>query len=196
MKIFCINMKGATERRQHCESHFAARGLDVSFVTGFPARQCSIRHVVSSFTLGMVGCYITHERLLEEIARNDYGPTLIMEDDVHLSQGFADFIGSFEAPCDWDIAFIGWYGKGGQLTEPIDDTWCRLIEGRGHAWGAHCYMINGKKGAENILEILHPMQLEVDVQITTAMKRGQIKGLLMKSVLAHQGGFATQVQGV
>lgn len=201
MKLFCINMREAADRRQHCESHFAAcglaaRGLDVTFVEGFPARLCSIRHVNKNFSLGMVGCYITHERLIEEIARNDYGLTVIMEDDVQLAEGFADFIKDFQAPCDWDVAFIGWYNGDHQPTEPIDDTWERLIDGQGFAWGLHCYIVNGRKGAENILSILHPMWLQIDVQITSAIKHGKLQGLMLRRPLAHQGGFKTQVQGV
>lgn len=196
MKLFCINMREATDRRQHCEKHFAERGLDVTYVEGFPARLCSIRHVVKTFSMGMVGCYITHERLIEEIARYDHGVTLIMEDDVHLAEGFADFLGNLQMPCDWDLAFIGWYLSGEQPRVPIDEVWEKPVDGTGHAWGTHCYMINGRKGAENILRILHPMKLQVDVQMTTAMKRGELKGLLMRHPMAHQGGFATQVQGV
>jgi len=194
MKLFCINMRGASERRAHCERHFAERGVSVAFIEGFPARQCSVRHVAKGFTMGMVGCYITHERLMEEIVRNGYGVTIILEDDVMLAEGFADFIAGIHIPHDWDVAFIGWGSIDGQKLKAIDTTWTVPLAGPGRVWGTHCYMVNGKKGAENILKVLHPMTDQVDLMMTQAMKCGKLKGLLLSRPLAVQAGFVSQVQ--
>jgi glycosyl transferase family 25 len=195
MKFFCINIKSAVDRKVHCITEFEREQIDVQFVSGFPAKLSSVRHVATTLSMGMVGCFISHERLLEEISRNDYNNTVIFEDDVKLNNGFKLKLENVlqTLPSDFDIAFLGWYKKGllNSLV-PVNNDWFTV--GSAHVWGTHAYLIKNGESAAKILDTLHPIRNQVDLQILEDMRNGKINGYLLKTPICHQGGFQTQVQ--
>ncbi len=99
-------MKHAHERRQHCDKQFADAGIQVQDVNGFNGKRLGLAHPV--LIRGKIGCFLSFLKLYEEIARNDYGTTVIFEDDVVLHHHFKNKLERAlpVLPEDWDMAFI------------------------------------------------------------------------------------------
>jgi GR25 family glycosyltransferase involved in LPS biosynthesis len=178
MKSFCINLKGARERRHHSEREFAREGIEVTFVRGIDARQSRLSHDESWITPGHIGCTLSHIMLAEQVRHGDYGVTVIFEDDPVLEPGFKDLLTQKlnTLPYDWDIAMISWFADGSRYDlidkEIINDDWFRLKGG--NVWGTCCYAIKGRKGAERLLDCISPITSHVDRMFHESAKAGKL----------------------
>jgi GR25 family glycosyltransferase involved in LPS biosynthesis len=147
-KIFCINMKHRTDRREYSQKLFEKLGLIVDFIPAYNGRQLQIPELGTmpnghGFNLGGVGCSLTHMHILRMAKYLKLPNFLILEDDVVFSD---DFIERFTQtsnyiPADWGVLYLGanhmhW------PAEPVNDHWgrCRYSLGAyACAVRAHCY---------------------------------------------------------
>ena len=95
--IFVINLQRDTERRRHMAELLDGLGLEPEFVTAVDGgalsnreraacdRARSLRVYGREMTNNEVGCYLSHFRLYERIARDGIPISLILEDDVRIS---------------------------------------------------------------------------------------------------------------
>ena len=199
MTFFCLNIDSATERRAHCAEQFAKASIDVQFVSALDTRMNHLRHTDPSYRIGQLGCYLSHLRLMEEVRRYDYSPAVIMEDDISLCDDFRTRLDAamLTLPEDWEVAFIGWWPEYHDhtriTTEAVNADWMRATGGA--LWGTHCYMINGRKGAERLMQIMQPITAHVDDHLYAQMMQGKIKGYLITEPLADQSQrFPSQTQ--
>ena len=119
---------------------------------------------------GVVGCWLSHKRLLEHLATLDvpeYYGHLIVEDDVEFPSDFLKPGDEWHAvyktiPTDWDIVYFG-------LTEPLGKPIAprvlraRTAHGDGN-WGTHAYMVRHSSIKTKILPWLSHMVDAIDEQ--------------------------------
>ena len=97
-------------------------------------------------TRGMVGCYLSHLKVLEMIQASNKPYGLVLEDDAMfpkdiLDKNIKDVQESI--PEDWDVILLGRW----PLKEAIEKNYVRVRK----FWGTHGYLVN-KKGAKKIIE--------------------------------------------
>lgn len=184
-------MAKSADRRASAEKQFKSNNLDVEFVQAFDAKTKGVKHSSKSvFTEGMIGCHISHERLIEEISRRtDIDIAVIFEDDIKIESWSFD---PLSIPDDWDIAFLSWYSSGKFRTESVNENWLSLHEG--WPWGFHNYAIK-QKSAKKILDVISVIDGQVDVEVIKGSKEGKIKAYYAKKLHSQQIGiFETTVQ--
>lgn len=187
---FCINMKEATDRREHCEEQFAKAGVDAIFVRGFPGRASKLRHEQDWITCQLGAC-ISHYVVVEEI-RHIFShvlageesirhPMLVLEDDVILSDNFIEqYIKALESlPDDWDVAALAWFkGTEGTKLEDVNSHWQKFVSG--DVWGQAAYIVNGAKGAAKILDCIVPIRSHIDRMFWECCRDGLMTGYFLK----------------
>jgi GR25 family glycosyltransferase involved in LPS biosynthesis len=183
---FCINMKGADVRRQHCAAQFDKAGIEVAFVRGFDGRASHLRHE-SHWISNQVGVCISHISVVEEIRHRGLGICLVFEDDIILG---ADFIPRLQnamesLPADWDIACLSWFrGKSKPVVEPVSAAWGALVYG--DIWGCACYLVNGTRGAEAVYDCLVPIRSHIDRMFWECCRDGYLKGYFITDQFVKQ----------
>lgn len=178
MKVFCINMKDATDRRAHCEEQFAKAGLTATFVRGFEGRASKLRHE-QDWISQQVGVCISHYMVNEEIKHSKINePVLVFEDDILLKENFRIELGNAikRLPFDWHIAALSWFvGEGySAQTHHLSDVWCEFISG--DIWGCGAYLVNGYKGAEAVLNCITPIRSHIDRMLWECCRDGLMNG--------------------
>src|SRR5262245_35182096 len=98
MKIFCINLERATERRRFMEEQFSNFNLDVEFIKAVDGRELSdedFRHVTDEnavraspywLTPGAIGCALSHRLVYEKMMKAGIAHAMVLEDDVILKK--------------------------------------------------------------------------------------------------------------
>jgi len=193
MRFFCINMKHASERRAHCEMQFEANGLEVTFIRAFDGRGSKLHHE-EEWVSCQIGASISHIMAVEEIRHNGYGPTVIFEDDVVLETGFSQKLDTAfrTLPAGWDVAALSWFPSGdGAEFEQVDEHWQKFKAG--DVWGQDCYIVNGAKGAEAVLDCITPIRSHIDRMFWESCRDGLLEGYFIKKQFVKQsGGFPSQ----
>jgi len=196
MRFFCLNLKDSTLRRASAEAEFEREGVPIEFVIAYPAAQSGIVAPTKMFTSGMIGCAISHERLLEEAVRNKYGPFIIFEDDIQLQSNFMNRLKSAmdSLPEQWDMAFLGWYCS--DSREWKEDRGWYVSPTTGFSAGFLCYAVNGAESAARVHSLMHPLRTQIDLQIMEAGRAGKlnIHYAVDKLAFTNLACFPTTVQ--
>lgn len=114
--IFVISLARATERREQVAREFAAVGLGYEIFDGVDGKaeeaellgQTDLdawhRNMGAPISAGHMGCYASHVRLWEQIARDGPEIALICEDDVTFTADFPDALAAALTVADrWDV---------------------------------------------------------------------------------------------
>jgi GR25 family glycosyltransferase involved in LPS biosynthesis len=110
------------------------------------------KHNNFNYRSGIVGCALSHMLVWETITN----PTLILEDDVILSDGFTNALSKLNLAFDWDVIFLGYSQKLG-LT--LDDKGFQLLKvdvqgaRRISLGGTFGYLVS-PKGAKRLLDYM------------------------------------------
>jgi len=124
---------------------------------------------------GVVGCWLSHKRLLEHLATLDvpeYYGHLIVEDDVEFPTDFLKPGDEWHAvyktiPTNWDMVYFG-------LTEPQGKPIAKRVlrartaHGDGN-WGTHAYMVRHSSIKTKILPWLSFMTDAIDEQYNSKL---------------------------
>lgn len=124
---------------------------------------------------GVVGCWLSHKRLLTHLASLDVPGThghLVVEDDVMFPTDFLETTDEWHKvythiPTDWDIVYLG-------LSSPIGSVVAnRVLRGRTPTpgetgnWGTHAYIVKHSSLQSKILPQLTFMTDAIDEQYST-----------------------------
>jgi GR25 family glycosyltransferase involved in LPS biosynthesis len=122
---------------------------------------------------GAVGCWLSHKRLLQQLAnidrQSDYGH-LILEDDVQIPE---DFLSGHDTwakiskniPVDWDMVYLGLYPTA--TGTPIADNIVKLQPLGDAQWGTHAYLVKHGSIKTKILPALRFMTAAIDDQYSS-----------------------------
>ena len=98
MKIYIINLDSATERKQFQKNQFKKLGLDYEFFNAVgiddideKSYQKHVNDWKRPLNITEIACYYSHRYLWQQIIQSNK-PTLILEDDVILSNKIADLL--------------------------------------------------------------------------------------------------------
>lgn len=131
-----------------------------------------------NLTRGQVGCYDSHVRLWNHIAKHHNGPVLILEDDAalfynqQLAQRFKYIFDTLQKKSiNWDCIYFGHYGfseKGPSLAPGIHIC---------NEWhGLFCYLIKPST-AKILAQNAWPMREPVDVYVGKFIRSRQLRFL-------------------
>jgi hypothetical protein len=166
-KIYCLNLLRRTDRREYVEELLQELQIeDVEFFPAVDGKEKGLTHYDKRITPGMVGCYESHKRILEDAILHEYESILILEDDILPAPGILDLLpAAIECiPEDWEFAYLGCTEYGGidSYLKKINEFWviprC--------AWGTQAYMIRGREPIRKIYEMINkPQERQIDEEL-------------------------------
>ncbi len=121
--------------------------------------------------LGTVGCWLSHKRLLQHLARipvAEYAGHLIVEDDVAFPPDFLELGDRWHTyfhriPTDWDMVYFGLTNPQGEEISPGILKLKSLPLGGGN-WGTHAYLVRHGSIQTKLLPALRWMSDAIDEQ--------------------------------
>lgn len=135
MKCYLINLDRSTDRLAYMAAQLSRVGLEylrVPAVDGRSLTPSELRALVTindrwkaPLTPSEVGCFLSHRRCLEEIAKSSDQYAMVVEDDIEFAQDTADFIREIDClPSNADLVKFETNGKKVLIDAPtqIADT--------------------------------------------------------------------------
>ena len=182
-KIYVINLEHRKDRWEKIQEQFAKNDISMTnvikwkAVNGKDLSNDQLYHYTSKLcyyfcNAGIVGCFLSHLSIWQDVVKNKYNKVLILEDDVQFTYNIKQLNTLIKStPKDWDINFLGSYGSSidpnvctftttsNKLVAPniIDPCWIT---------GAHAYMIN-YNSAKKLVNILPKVYYHVDFCMTS-----------------------------
>jgi hypothetical protein len=148
-KIYCINLKDRTEKRQFMANQFKKFNMKVSFFN-------AIRH-----KKGYIGCLLSHLEIIKMAKKNKYSKVLVLEDDCLFTKNVS--LDPQKFPKYWNLLYLG--GNVKKVLEPNlknttdfnDKQWVRMSCHTTHAYiiNSNCY--------DKVIKDLEVYKKEVDV---------------------------------
>lgn len=141
-------------------------------------------------TRGMVGCYLSHLKVLEMIKSSSKPYGLVLEDDASFPEDvYTKHIKNalLTMPEDWDVILLGRW----PLEEMNEKTYVKVNK----FWGTHGYLVN-RQGAEKIIK--HggaPIDDQIDGAMGALARQGVLKIYApYRNVIRVNTGLQSQVQ--
>lgn len=193
MKAYIILNKNNNERANNVnnliQSHKLEKDFDLKIFDAIMGKNYPIKP--SWGTLGMIGCWLSHQQIWQELIRNnEQDPVLIIEDDFKIGPiGFRAVMNTAlkEVDEDWDFIMLGYFAENSKL--PISNSLCIASEFS----GTHFYLINPKNLKKKI-HLFDKMTTQIDWKIKELMNMGELNVYLTNTNLSSQSGFITTVQ--
>ena len=148
-KIYVLTLERAIDRQE--EIKLSLQGLNYSFFFGLDKKDLQVATLENegvyneqsaksnsrynkSMTTGQIACAYSHVKIYEDIIKNNYGKSLILEDDVIVD---LENMGSFteiihELPSNWNLFYLGYESKN---TAPFTQKTKQLLYHVQHAMG-------------------------------------------------------------
>jgi glycosyl transferase family 25 len=180
MKIFVISLERALDRRAVITEQMDRLGLPFEFVDGVDGKQLSddevselydkkraYRQEGRRFSLGEIGCALSHIKAYRKIVEDDIPCALILEDDAWLTPSIVGVLEAMEGKFTPDLNGVvllqerssGVFKKRGQTIRFIDDLFvCNEVDS---AQWAHAYVVT-RTSAQSLIEALVPVTHTAD----------------------------------
>lgn len=196
-KVYLINLNRRPDRLEAAMEQVSTVGLEGverfeatdGTVNGFPVGE-------NFLTPGMVGCYHSHRRILEDAYQQGYEKILVLEDDLQFVPGFNDLfniVWEKRPPCiDW--VWLGWFSRESEGRELVDKRHNEFWFVPEHIWGTQAYLILTRKGIEGARKALLKPKYQVDVQYCLELPKVSIDYWCPDPSLVAQAGFSTDIQ--
>ena len=144
-------------------------------------------------TLGELGCYVSHVRVMQAFLDSAHDFALILEDDVQPGPGLPEVLRQLsEAHACWDMVKLSAIHSGTPQAVADLGHGYRLGVMLSRCTGSSAYLIN-RRAAQRYVEQLLPMQLPYD----HAFDRGWVYGLKVRRVFpqvcVHDDQVATTI---
>ena len=150
----------------------------------------------TQITRGMVGCYLSHLEIYQQIQNNDKPYTLILEDDAIFNSdiyqsGIRNLLQNI--PPDWDIIMLGRMTFDPSHEVVNHETYLELLK----FWGTYGYLIN-KSGVNKMLMYGN---IPIDDQIDAVMSKLARENILniyapIPEYIVMNGTYVSEVQQV
>ena len=116
--IYCINLKKSKQRYNTVVQQFNAQNININrfeAVDGFNLEKQTLldKNIISpnlKFNSAVIGCYLSHLKLWNQLKKNNIKYAIIIEDDIILSEGFKENLKNIletQMPSDFDIVYLG-----------------------------------------------------------------------------------------
>ncbi|MDE9545148.1 glycosyltransferase family 25 protein [Xenorhabdus bovienii] len=168
MKIFIVNLKKHTQRKEKMQNQANKLGLHIEFIEAVYGPEINdekLKRIAYDYpncklTKGEIGCSLSHLKIYKKIIDDNIEYALILEDDAVLSENITEYIKNIKnsdnirKPNVYLLSEVISYIKNYNLHSNIYKSY--------HACGAHGYIIN-KKAAKKLLSKLQPIKYEADM---------------------------------
>lgn len=211
IEYYCINLPFRRGKYEHMKKMLLKESIQLNFFNGINGKELSVESYHSDFLTptyklylqtnpkqkGHLGATFSHLSMLQLIVDERLGQTVVFEDDCVIHKGFSnelfDCLERMElVDPDWDILQLGFscsydsYYK----CHQNDDVTIRAgkIIRLGYAIGLFGYVINGEKGATNLLKHMFPVSWHIDHHIQNLNNKGKIKAYAtIPNIVFHPG---------
>mmetsp|Transcript_52893 Transcript_52893/g.123798 ORF Transcript_52893/g.123798 Transcript_52893/m.123798 type:complete len:431 (-) Transcript_52893:16-1308(-) len=192
--ILVVNLDRSPDRWKNCQEEFVREGLNVDRFPATDGKAMSTEAVVASATTsakyfctpGMIGCFLSHQRIWQKVVDEQLPAAVVFEDDVRLYPDFEPRLKECmaELPASgndkWDVCLLGAVACANHPIEPWYMKYYSFLIGGGRASpgksrlisdhvfvphrpaGTHAYMVS-QAGAQKLLEALPKAQYHVDL---------------------------------
>lgn len=188
IKIECDKMNIKFDRFRGCEYKLLLNEEKNKYLTNFCKIFC---------TDGIIGCGLSHIKIYEEIIKNKYKNTLILEDDIYFEDDFYNVLNDAlnELPKDYDILYLGSFGlsdiqsyydynnifKIFNLLKNKEKKEYKTIYIPEYALGTYGYIISNN-GCEKLLNIIKKLNYHIDFTIAYNNNKLKIYGTKKKII--------------
>ena len=172
-------MDAVDGKRINWAQHVSPEALEKLMVV----QKTGLRQHHPDLTPGAVGCYLSHVKAWQHIAKSGRAYGIVFEDDAAIPATALQHFMTHKArvPADWDIILLGYEGSGDRLHADVMrmHQFLRL----------HAYAITAR-AAKTLCETIMPIRQQIDWELNHYMKQGtlQVYGLYPSLVkVAWQG---------
>jgi GR25 family glycosyltransferase involved in LPS biosynthesis len=163
-KIYCINLDRRLDRREKFAKNY--QNLGTNTITFYKATDGeSVVDNEWQFSMGALGCRLSHLSIYKEALYNGYSKILVLEDDVIIKKSFQKSIKSIVSLTmdDWDMIYFG----GRNFIEPETIT-NKIVKLKNtlttHAIAINCRCLpklilkieQDKRAVDSVIADLHP----------------------------------------
>jgi len=202
-KIFVIHMKDDKDREVHIKSQFEKIDTKYEFRRGvIPNDEERQKYSSHSYNFmcskSMLGIYLAHRYIWEEIVNNNIAKAVIFEDDVTFVEEIASILPKaiMELPSEWDIMYLGCISCCDNVSPIIKSA--LILKGMkynypkpysshlnmiGTALGMEAYAITFE-GARKLLRMIPYASDHVDIMVTQQLKN--LKAFSVNPLVAYQ----------
>jgi glycosyl transferase, family 25 len=174
VRVFVINMERSKNRLDFIRCRLDELGLKHERIEGTDGNkltECDITDFKSlrprdhkrTWGTGQIGCFMSHATAWGALANGKEEFGLVLEDDLHLSDHLAQFLGSTDwIPNDADIVRLettGQWLKLGKTVSHVNDRAVRQV--KSEAWGAGAYILR-KSTAGSLIAVDPALHSPVD----------------------------------
>lgn len=202
MKIFVINRKKDTERRQKMEAQAQKLGLELTFfeaVDGYALSADEVARVYQAgkrlriygrpMTQGEIGCFLSHRKIYEQIVAENLSEALILEDDVLLEDSLPACLDMIQTcPINWDVMRFLYRRKinkrGFRDVYAFEDGEHRLVRLPNAPGGTYAYMVK-RHAAEILLKATKTIWMPIDIVIGRSWSTRLESYAFMPSPIKH-----------
>jgi hypothetical protein len=145
VKIYCINLERAKDRRAQMEAQIKDQNLEMEFIDAFDSGKEGVTrdHVRPEIHPGEFGCLMSNYRVWQDMVDKGHSQALILEDDVILVPNFISKLESLELPEKWDVVYL-------EYVSPIYEGKATKDVNEGRCLGTMTYLIS-LEGAKKLL---------------------------------------------
>jgi GR25 family glycosyltransferase involved in LPS biosynthesis len=106
-KIYCINLKRRSDRREKIYKHLESLGIDYEFIDAVDGLE--IRDVPKKLNPGEVGCILSHLSIYKKAVGENIGDFLVIEDDCEFHHDIHNLFELYykQVPLDWKLLYLG-----------------------------------------------------------------------------------------
>lgn len=166
--IYVINLKHREDRKNHIISELKKTKCETyEIIDAVNGRELVRTTRISHGALGLAKTYL---KIYDEWKKNNDGHICLIEDDCVFLDNFNDNLKTFlhHTPKNWDILYFGGnhnYNVG-CVTEQINPYCIKL----NYTFTTHCLVMKNYV-FEELIDIISPMEIEVDVAMTQLQKK-------------------------
>ena len=206
-KIFVIHMKDDKDREVHIKSQFEKISTKYEFRRGVIPTNEERKNYTSSNRLmcskSMLGIYLAHRYIWEEIVNNNIPNAVIFEDDVVFVEEIASVLPKAvnELPRDWELMYLGCItccnnvspiikyalvlkGMNCDCSKPYSSH-LRIID---TALGMEAYAIS-LEGAKKLLQMIPNASDHIDIMVSLQLKNLKAYSVYPLVAYQHESGF-------
>jgi GR25 family glycosyltransferase involved in LPS biosynthesis len=172
---YLIGCDELSERKQITFDHLKENNVNFNYWRGLYGRNSGLMTTIVHnywpdgrpyyISPGIASLTLNHLFLYQHCLVNNYEQVVVLEDDVHLENGWQEKMSSMlkNLPKDYDMVYLGWCHEGqGRNLKHVSD--CLYNQVDGCVFGTHALLIS-KKGLKILIDHNRILEKPIDVQI-------------------------------
>ncbi|MBK1790522.1 glycosyltransferase family 25 protein [Persicirhabdus sediminis] len=199
MKVFVINLKDSVVRRKKCEQVLHGldfpyefveavdgRGKDAGEMSDLYTDRLRKVHSVRPMSGGEMGCFLSHLRVMEQIANGDLPWAVIMEDDVKLVGDLNQLMHSLAVYEEhWELLYLHRHiaSRKEVIEKAIDDHYS-IASLRYYDMGTQCYAVT-KGAARKFLDSITEIHDAIDMVLCRPWFHGCVIRAIDPPIVCH-----------